>query len=239
MPPCTALFPPTWDRVKCPSIADAVGPGVGDGPRRQQRMAQPGQIEDAAGRRPRSPEPGGRPAARRRFRRARPRWSTARSSGLVETVRSCRRCIAATNRPSSGGASSTGLTSGNPPRVSGAVSGHCVPHSLEQIVGGGDGRQQRQRVGDDRGAVLGGYAGHGVAGHDDAIGGVDRVHDDVGDRDVQRNADHDDGGHPEVAQHRVEVGAAHRSDAVPPAQHQIGWLGPEFGQQRPLRACRE
>ena len=58
----------------------------------------------------------------------------------------------------------------------------------------------------------------------DAIGGVDRVHDQVGDRDVQRNTDHDDGGHAEVAQHRVQVGAAHRAHAVPPLQHQIRWL---------------
>ena len=74
-------------------------------------------------------------------------------------------------------------------------------------------------------AVLGRYAGNGIPRHDDAVGGVDRVHHQVGDRDIERNADHDNGGHTEVAQHRVEVGTSHRSDAVPPAQRQIGWLG--------------
>ena len=84
-----------------------------------------------------------------------------------------------------------------------------------------------------------GYAGDGITGHDDAIGGVDRVHDDVRDRDIQRNADHHDGGHPEVPQHRVEVGAPHRPDAVPPAQHQIALAQAPIRAARPLRACRE
>src|SRR6476469_10866575 len=52
-----------------------------------------------------------------------------------------------------------------------------------------------------------------------------------------RYADGDDCRDAEVAQRRVEVGATHRSDAVRPAQHHIGWRRAEFGQQRRARAA--
>ena len=69
------------------------------------------------------------------------------------------------------------------------------------------------------------------------VGKVDRVHHEVGDRDVDRYADGDDGRDAEVAQRRVKGGATHRSDAVRPGQHHIGWRRTQFGQQRGARAA--
>ena len=56
---------------------------------------------------------------------------------------------------------------------------------------------------------------------DDLVAVVDRVHHQVGDRDVDRDADDDDRRDAEVAQHRIEVGAGHRVEAVNPRQHEV------------------
>ncbi len=58
--------------------------------------------------------------------------------------------------------------------------------SGDQFVGCGDGRQQTQGVVDDRRPpVLGGHAGHRIAWQDHPVTGIDGVHHQVGDRDVQ------------------------------------------------------
>ena len=151
------------------------------------------------------------------------------ASGFVDTTMSCSRRMAAMNRPISG-AASTGLISGNA-RALVFGFGHVLLPRLEQVVGGRDRRQQRQHVVDDRVRVIGGDAGDRVARHHDAVGLVHRVHHEVGDGEVHRDADGDDRRHPEIAQDGVEVGAAHRADAVPSAQHEIAWRRTEFGQQ--------
>ncbi len=119
---------------------------------------------------------------------------------------------------------------GGKPRVSLAGVGHFHAASRSAVVV--TVAKQRDRVVDDRVGVVGGDARDGVARDDDAVCGVHRVHDEIGDRDVDRYADGDDRRHPEVAQDRVEVGATHRADAVPPVQHDIVWGRAEFGQQR-------
>src|SRR5439155_1065102 len=69
--------------------------------------------------------------------------------------------------------------------------------------------EEPERVVEDRVHVARGEARHRVARHHHLIARVHRVEDEVRDRDVDRYADRHDGPHAEVAQHGVELRAAH------------------------------
>src|SRR5690606_38805215 len=93
---------------------------------------------------------------------------------------------------------------------------------LDELVDRRDGGEQAERVVDHRLGVGGGHPADRVPGQHDVVAQVDRVHDQVGDGDVDRHPGGHDRRHPEVAQHGVEVGPAHRADAVAAAEHDVG-----------------
>ena len=113
-----------------------------------------------------------------------------------------------------------------------------LPHA-DQLVDRRDGGQQAQGVLDDRVGVVGGHAAHRVAGQHDVVAQVHRLHDQVGDGDVHRHAGDDDGGHAEVAQHRVEVGARHRVQPVHAGEDDVGGRDPDLGDDADGVAARQ
>src|SRR3954470_9636930 len=86
---------------------------------------------------------------------------------------------------------------GSPNRCSSAPDG-------EQLVGGGERGDERQRVLEHSIGVLAGHAGHRVAGDDDLVAEVERGQRHAEHTEVHRHAGGDDGPHAEVAQDLVE-----------------------------------
>lgn len=68
-------------------------------------------------------------------------------------------------------------------------------------------------------------------GQHELIATVDRVHDEIRDGDIDRDAHPDNRPDPHVAQNRIEIRARHRPETVGAGQYQIAGLLPELGDQ--------
>src|SRR4029453_1085951 len=71
------------------------------------------------------------------------------------------------------------------------------------------------------------------------VAAVDPFHHQVGDGDVDRHAGGDDGGDAQVAQHGVEVGAAHGVEAVGAREDDVRGVDPDLGDDLGGRRARQ
>ena len=64
-------------------------------------------------------------------------------------------------------------------------------------------------------------SGHGISWKHDLVGGIDRIECEILDRDVDGNADANDGSYAQVAKDRVQLGSLKRRQAVEARQDEV------------------